>query len=117
MANKITKREVINTMLADEVINSNEMYVTYLTHELELLDKKAGTKRTPKNQEQNEEIKKAILEVLKDMSGTVSDIQHSSVELSEYSNQKLSAMLKQLCEEKLVVKTLEKKKPIFSLAR
>ena len=44
MANKVTKREVINSMLANEVIASNEMYVAYLQNELKLLDKKAEKK-------------------------------------------------------------------------
>lgn len=116
MTNKITKREVINAMLADEAIKANETYVAYLEHELALLDKKASNKKATKTQEQNVGIKSAILEVLATMSGTVTEIQSASTELSELSNQKVSALLRQLCESGEVVKTIDKKKSIFSLA-
>ena len=115
MANKITKREVINAMLADEAIKVNEVYVDYLSHELELLDKKATNKKATKAQEANVEIKKIILATLATMSGTVTEIQAASAELSELSNQKISALLRQLCESGEVTKTVEKKKSIFSL--
>lgn len=118
MANKITKREVINTMLADEAIKNNEVYVTYLKHELELLDKKATNKKATKTQEANVGIKKVILETLATMSGTVTEIISASAELSEssVSNQKVSALLRQLCESGEVVKTIDKRKSVFSLA-
>ena len=116
MANKITKREVINAMLADEVIKANETYVAYLTNELALLDKKASNKKATKTQEQNVGIKSTILEVLSTMSGTVTEIQSASTELSELSNQKVSALLRQLVESGEVVKTTDKKKSVFALA-
>lgn len=116
MANKITKREVINAMLADEVIKANETYVAYLTNELALLDKKASNKKATKTQEQNVGIKSTILEVLSTMSGTVTEIQSASAELSELSNQKVSALLRQLVESGEVVKTTDKKKSVFALA-
>ena len=115
MANKITKREVINAMLADAAIKVNEVYVDYLSHELELLDKKATNKKATKAQEANVEIKKIILATLATMSGTVTEIQAASAGLSELSNQKISALLRQLCESGEVTKTVEKKKSIFSL--
>ena len=116
MVNKITKREVINAMLADEIIKTNETYVAYLKNELSLLDKRASNKKTTKNQEQNAGIKSTILEVLATMSGTVTEIQSASAELSKFSNQRISALLKQLCDGGEVVKTLDKKKAIFSLS-
>lgn len=44
MANKITKREVINAMLADVNVKANATYVAYLENELTLLDKKESNK-------------------------------------------------------------------------
>lgn len=116
MANKITKREVINAMLADVNVKANATYVAYLENELALLDKKASNKKATKTQEQNVGIKSTILEVLSTMSGTVTEIQSASAELSELSNQKVSALLRQLCESGEVVKTTDKKKSVFSLA-
>ena len=118
MANKITKREVIGMMMNELVIKTNPTYVAYLENELALLDKKAQNKKATKTQEQNVGIKATILEVLATIgSGTVTDIQNGNEELSALSNQKVSALVRQLVESGEVVKTTDKKKSIFSLAK
>ena len=117
MANKITKREVIKMMMNEEVVKANPTYVAYLENELALLDKKAQNKKATKTQEQNVGIKATILKVLATIgSGTVTDIQNGNEELSALSNQKVSALVRQLVESGDVVKTTDKKKSIFSLA-
>ena len=117
MANKITKREVIGMMMKEEVVKANPTYVAYLENELALLDKKAQNKKATKTQEQNVGIKATILKVLATIgSGTVTDIQNGNEELSALSNQKVSALVRQLVESGKVVKTTDKKKSIFSLA-
>ena len=117
MANKITKREVIGMMMKEEVVKANPTYVAYLENELALLDKKAQNKKATKTQEQNVGIKATILKVLATIgSGTVTDIQNGNEELSTLSNQKVSALVRQLVESGEVVKTTDKKKSIFSLA-
>ena len=117
MANKITKREVIGMMMNEEVVKANPTYVAYLENELALLDKKAQNKKATKTQEQNVSIKATILEVLATIgNGTVTDIQNGNEELSALSNQKVSALVRQLVESGEVVKTTDKKKSIFSLA-
>ena len=117
MANKITKREVIKMMMNEEVVKANSTYVAYLENELALLDKKAQNKKATKTQEQNVGIKATILEVLATIgSGTVTDIQNANEELSTLSNQKVSALVRQLVESGEVVRTTDKKKSIFSLA-
>ena len=117
MANKITKREVIGMMMNEEVVKANPTYVAYLENELALLNKKAQNKKATKTQEQNVGIKATILKVLATIgSGTVTDIQNGNEELSTLSNQKVSALVRQLVESGEVVKTTDKKKSIFSLA-
>ena len=118
MANKITKREVIGMMMNEEVVKANPTYVAYLENELALLNKKAQNKKATKTQEQNVGIKATILKVLATIgSGTVTDIQNGNEELSALSNQKVSALVRQLVESGDVVKTTDKKKSIFSLAK
>lgn len=118
MANKITKREVIKMMMNEEVVKANPTYVAYLENELTLLDKKAQNKKATKTQEQNVGIKATILKVLATIgSGTVTDIQNGNEELSALSNQKVSALVRQLVESGEVVRTTDKKKSIFSLAK
>ena len=119
MAKKITKREIINTMLADVVIQENSMYVDFLTHELELLDNKAKKKAESDKSQEDVTIKEVILEVLAKIGkGTVTEIQlaDSRIGLDKYRNQKISAILKKMCEEdSTVIKKTEKRKSVFYL--
>ena len=115
MANKITKREVINQMLAVEDISANAVFKAYLENELALLDKKAANKKATKNQEENVGIKEEILANLTEVGVTVSELQTKSEMLSALSNQRVSALLRQLIEDGKVVKTMDKKKAYFAL--
>ena len=115
MANKITKKEMF-TMIKAQVKDNAEM-VAFIDHEIELLDKKASNKKATKTQEANIGIKSTILAVLEGgKSMTVTEMQGASVELSELSNQKVSALVRQLVEAGEVVKTIDKKVSRFSLA-
>ena len=115
MANKITKREVINTMLKEEVVLNNAVYKAYLENELALLDKKAQNKKATKTQEENVAIKEEILDVLSTEGATVTEIQAKSEVLGGLSNQRVSALLRQLVEAGKVNKVVDKKKSYFSL--
>ena len=115
MANKITKREVINTMLTEEVVLNNPIYKAYLENELALLDKKAANKKATKTQEENVAIKEEILNVLTTEGATVTEIQAKSDILNGLSNQRVSALLRQLVESGQVVKSTDKKKSYFAL--
>ena len=46
---------------------------------------------------------------------TITELQTEVAEMSEYSNQKLSAMLKKLVDCGRVTKTMDKKKSYFSI--
>lgn len=116
MANKITKREVINAMLTEEVVKANATYVAYLENELALLDKKAQNKKATKTQTENVGLKATILEVLAQGSGTVTEIQSRNTELKALSNQKVSALIKQLVDEGKVSKSTEGRKSVFAIA-
>lgn len=115
MANKITKKEMF-TMIKAQVKDNAEM-VAFIDHEIELLDKKASNKKATKTQEANVGIKSTILAVLEGgKSMTVTEMQGASAELGELSNQKVSALVRQLVEAGEVVKTIDKKVSRFSLA-
>lgn len=116
MANKTTKREVINMMLTDSTIKANELFVAYLTHELELLDNKKANKKATKNQEENEVFMEVIVEVLgKIGKGTVTEIMKADDRLSELSNQRVSALLTKLKDNGVVVRATDGRKAVFSL--
>ena len=115
MANKITKKEMF-TMIKAQVKDNAEM-VAFIDHEIELIDKKASNKKATKTQEANVGIKSTILAVLEGgKSMTVTEMQGASAELGELSNQKVSALVRQLVEAGEVVKTIDKKVSRFSLA-
>ena len=118
--NKITKKEVITKMLKEEVIKANPLYLNFLTHELELLEKKATRKASSDKSQEDATIKAIILEVLAVIGkGTVTEIQLADdrIGLNKYRNQKISAILKKMCEEDCtVIKVVDKRKSLFFLA-
>ena len=118
-AKKITKRDNFNALLKIEEVASNEQLVEFINHELELLDRKSASHTTAKtaNQKANEEIKTKIVDALVQLGkSTISELQAGSEEMAEYSNQKLSALLKQLVDSKEVIRTMDKKKAYFEVA-
>lgn len=119
MEKKMTKKEYF-ALLAEVVENSNmenkEGALAFIAHEVELLEKKSAKSGATKTQKENAEIlvkiKAALVEVGKAV--TITELQNASAEMAQYSNQKLSALLKKLVESGEVVKTTEKKKSYFS---
>lgn len=115
MANKKTKREFFGEIR--EIVKENTELVAFIDHELELLNKKTSAKSTKVNTEQVELMEK-IVDALKEIgrSVTISELQKENAEMAEYSNQKLSAMLKKLVDNKQVTKMIDKKKSYFMVA-
>ena len=116
---KVTKRDNFNALLEIEEVKANQGLVDFINHELELLDKKSAsrTTATTANQKANEEIKKVIVnELVRLGKHTISELQKESEELAQYSNQKLSALIKQLVDNGEVTKTIDKKKSYFEIA-
>ena len=115
MANKKTKREFFGEIR--EIVKENTELVEFIDHELELLDKKTSAKSTKVNTEQVELMGK-IVDALNKIgrSVTISELQKENAEMAEYSNQKLSAMLKKLVDNKQVTKMIDKKKSYFMVA-
>lgn len=117
MATKITKRMVLEHLM--ETYANDTMVVDYAKHEIELLDKKASNKAPTKVQVENENIKNVIVEVLTNATSpmTITDITNANETLVNLSNQKISALLTQLINANLVVRTSDKKKAYFSIVR
>lgn len=116
---KITKRDNFNKLLTIREVAEDTQLVEFINHELELLDRKSASHSTAKtaNQKANEEIKTKIVDALVQLGkSTISELQAGSEEMAEYSNQKLSALLKQLVDSKEVIRTMDKKKAYFEVA-
>ena len=104
------------TMIKEvEGVKENAEMVAFIDHELELLAKKSANKKPTKTQEENENIKVEILNVLSEEGMTVTEIQSKSDMLGSLSNQRVSALLRQLVNADKVAKTIDKKKAYFSL--
>lgn len=113
---KVTKKEMFEMLKGVAGVAENADMVAFIDHEIELLNKKSANKKATKTQEENVGIKAEILNVLTADGATVSEIQAKSDVLSALSNQRVSALLRQLVESGSVVKTVDKKKSYFSLA-
>ena len=114
---KMTKKDYFKELLNIEVIASNESLVDFINHELELLDRKSSKSTLSKTQVENNSIKDIIVSVLQESAKpmTITDIQASNEDLKELSNQKISALLKQLVDTDLVERIVDKKKTYFQI--
>ena len=110
---KMTKREMFE-QIKSHLTDPAE--VAFVEHELELLAKKnSGDKKPTAQQVANESLKQTIIEVLTDNGGlmTVTDVQKSCEELSVLSNQRVSALLRQLKDDGKVERVEDKRKAYF----
>lgn len=115
MTKKITKRERFEMLLNIGEIAKNPELVEFINHEIELLANKNGSKAETKTQKENMAIKETIHSELARVGTavTISELQERSEVMGNYTNQKLSALLKQLCEAGRVNKTSVKGKTYF----
>jgi hypothetical protein len=115
MANKMTKKDYYNAFLAKYPLTEDEQKFVY--NELDLLAKKNASKKPTATQKANEGIKGAILDFLADGGKyTITDIIKNVPECAELSNQKVSALVRGLVDEKKVVRVEDKRKAYFTLA-
>ena len=118
MANaKVTKKDNFEEVIKIAKELGRTDLVEFAQHELDLLKKKTSTKSTKTNEEQialMEKIVNALNEIGRSV--TITELQKENAEMAEYSNQKLSAMLKKLVDNKQVTKMVDKKKSYFTTA-
>ena len=94
---KMTKRDYFTAILSKYDLTADEK--AFVEHELELLAKKNSSEKKPTAQQlANEGIKETILRVLNENGGlmTVSEILKADPALSELTNQRVSALLRQM---------------------
>lgn len=128
MANVFTKSVVFSALsdiasaqgleitVGDETLDT-EGLVNFLNHEVELLAKKASNGgKTNKQKAEQDAIKGEIMTALItcDRPVTVSELMNEGG--LPYTNQKLSALLRQMVADGLVVKSTEKRKSYFAVA-
>lgn len=114
---KMTKREMFEQIKANYKLTEDE--VAFIDHELELLAKKNAAEKKPTAvQVANEGIKSAILEGMTPGTlYTITDIIKSVPECADLTNQRVSALVRQLKDENKVERVEEKRKAYFRLAQ
>ena len=116
MSKKITKREKFEMLRNIPAVAQNEMLVEFINKELELLNRKnSGDKKPTAQQLINASLKDAIMKTLVKNGGmmTITDIQKATAELADLSNQRISALVRQLKDEVKVERIEEKRKAYF----
>ena len=115
---KITNRDRYTALLSIPAVQADPGMVEFINHELELLAKKNSADKKPTAQQvANEGIKQAILDAMgENHLYTVTEIQKSVAECADLSNQRVSALLRQLKDDGVIVRTEDKRKAYFSLA-
>lgn len=117
MANtkKMTKRDYFNAILSKYPLTDAEK--AFVEHELELLEKKNSSEKKPTAQQVvNEGIKAAIVAgMTPNRLYTITEIQKEIPECAELSNQRISALIRQMVGNE-IVRTEDKRKAYFSLA-
>lgn len=110
-----TKREYFAEL--KNIVADNADLVAFIDHEVELLDKKnAAPKKATAKQLENESYKDIILayDFVKPM--TCGEIQKDILGEYDLSNQRVSAIVKQLVEDNSLVRTVDKRKAYFAKA-
>ena len=110
---KLTKKDYFNELKG--LVSDRQDLVDFIDHEIELLSKKSSRTTPTKTQVENEKIKEKIVITLVELGkyATITDIQNANTELADLSNQKISALLKQLYDNKVIEKVIDKKKAYF----
>lgn len=121
-ARRTTKREHYNILLGIEAVAQNPDLVAFINNELELLAKKSsGTSSKPTaKQNQNGAYKNDILAYLGEVEqATITEMWKNIETLANdesMSNQRISALVRQLIEEQRVERVVEKRVAYFKLA-
>ena len=114
MTNKMTYVKALE--IAMKAVEDNKEVTEKLEALKESISKKNSAERKPTaTQKANEEYKKAILSFMEvGKKYTISELMKEVVELTDLSNQRVSALVRQLKDSGLVERTEEKRKAYFS---
>ena len=123
MEKRLTKKdyfEMIKGVCADRTD-----IVDFCNHEIELLSRKSSKTGATKTQKENEIVANMLVEELTKVGKpiTITDLMNTSEIVKNYTlengnnltNQKISAIFKQLVESNRIVKVVDKKKSYFSI--
>ena len=116
---KMTKKEIINllidVLMGNKEVEDVQIFIDFLIHERELLERKSSNSGQTKTQKENEILKEKIVETLKELNkfSTITEIQKANKELIDLNNQKMTVLLTQLVNANIVERVVDKKKAYF----
>lgn len=113
--NKLTKKDYFEILRGLAVEAGDEGAVAFCAKEIErLANKKVAQTKTQKENEELVEVVYAALAAV-GVPTTITDLQKANEDMAQYSNQKISALMKKLVDAKRVEKIVDKKKSYFSV--
>ena len=123
MEKRLTKKDYFE--MIKEVCADRTDIVDFCNHEIELLSRKNSKSGATKTQKENEIVANMLVEELAKIGKpiTITDLMNTSEIVKGYTlengnnltNQKISAIFKQLVESQKIVKVVDKKKSYFSI--
>lgn len=123
MEKKLTKKEMFEMIKG--VCADRTDIIDFCNHEIELLSRKNSKSGATKTQKENEIVANMLVEELAKVGKpiTITDLMNTSATIKDYTlengnnltNQKISAIFKQLVESNKIVKVVDKKKSYFSI--
>ena len=113
---KITKREYFEQIKKNYALTNDE--IEFINHEIELLDRKNSADKKPTAvQIANKNIAEAILNGMEENNMyTITDLLKAIPECAELTNQKVSAIVRQMVADGKVVRIEDKRKTFFKKA-
>lgn len=123
MEKRLTKKDYFE--MIKEVCADRTDIVDFCNHEIELLSRKNSKSGATKTQKENKIVANMLVEELAKVGKpiTITDLMNTSEIVKGYTlengnnltNQKISAIFKQLVESQRIVKVVDKKKSYFSI--
>jgi len=117
---KVTQKDMFNAVInfinGEETNFSTDEMVDFLKGRIAVLDKKSANRKTKVN-ESDEELKTITLEAMASIGkpATVTTIMQNGEYPEGTSNQKVSAILRKLIADEVVLREKDKKSTLFSL--
>lgn len=117
---RMTKAQKFQILADLPAVKADPMLSEFIAHEMELLVKKNTAEKKPTaQQEANAGIKDAVLALMQEHPNqlyTVTDIIKSVPACADLTNQRVSALIRQMVDADQVKRTEDKRKAYFSLA-
>ena len=112
---KPTKRDNFTALLKLSEVKADPKLVEFITHEIDLLDRKNTVDKKPtKTQQENEAIKTTVLSAMEsDRLYSISEMLKEFPVCKDMSNQKLSSLVRQMVLDKQVERVEDKRKAFF----